>query len=272
MLGMTRLPTIHRCFPGGRHKALTMSYDDGQLADRRLVEIFNRTGIKGTFHLNYGLIGEPKRIPATEIRDQYAGHEVGAHTLTHPTIARCPIDQVALQVMEDRRGLESLVGYPVRGLSYPNGSHNPAIRALLPGLGIDYARTVGSSRRFDLPEDLYRWDPTCMHKHDLMALGGQLVGFSKRQYLYLMYVWGHSYNFDDDGNWDLIEGFCRLVGGRDDLWYATSIQIVDWMRAHENLRFSADGRIVDNPNASAVWLDVDGVMVEVPGGKRGSLG
>ena len=44
------LKNIYTCFPGGRHKVLTMSFDDGRLEDRRLVELFNRYGIRGTFH------------------------------------------------------------------------------------------------------------------------------------------------------------------------------------------------------------------------------
>ena len=47
--------TIYKCFPLGKHKVLTMSYDDGKAADIRLTEIFRRYGIKGTFHLNAGL-------------------------------------------------------------------------------------------------------------------------------------------------------------------------------------------------------------------------
>lgn len=45
-------------FPGGKAKALTMSYDDGKVQDRRLIDIFNKYGIKGTFNLNYGQVGE----------------------------------------------------------------------------------------------------------------------------------------------------------------------------------------------------------------------
>ena len=56
---------VYTCFPGGKHKVLTMSYDDGRLEDRRLVEIFNRNGIRGTFNLNAGLIRED-RIPKEE--------------------------------------------------------------------------------------------------------------------------------------------------------------------------------------------------------------
>ena len=39
---------VYTCFPGGKAKALTMSYDDGKVQDRRLIDIFNKYGIKGT--------------------------------------------------------------------------------------------------------------------------------------------------------------------------------------------------------------------------------
>ena len=49
---------VYTCFPGGKAKALTMSYDDGKLQDKRLIGIFNKYGIKATFNLNYGQVGE----------------------------------------------------------------------------------------------------------------------------------------------------------------------------------------------------------------------
>ena len=39
---------VYTCFPGGKAKALTMSYDDGKLQDKRLIGIFNKYGIKAT--------------------------------------------------------------------------------------------------------------------------------------------------------------------------------------------------------------------------------
>ena len=47
---------VYHCFPGGKFKALTMSYDDGYMEDIRLIEIFNQYGIKGTFNLNSELM------------------------------------------------------------------------------------------------------------------------------------------------------------------------------------------------------------------------
>ena len=57
------MKTIYICFPGGKFKALTMSYDDGREADKRLIKLFNKHGIKGTFHLNAGLIDIDNQVP-----------------------------------------------------------------------------------------------------------------------------------------------------------------------------------------------------------------
>lgn len=60
------MKTIYTCFPGGKHKALSLSYDDGKTADRKLIELLNRHGIKGTFHLNSGLMGKDDNVSAEE--------------------------------------------------------------------------------------------------------------------------------------------------------------------------------------------------------------
>lgn len=259
---------IMMCFPGGRHKALTLSYDDGRFADRRLVDILNRHGLKGTFHINSGLLGTPDRVGAEEVRTLYEGHEVSAHTLTHPTIARCPNEQIVHEVMEDRRILEGIVGYTVRGMSYPNGSYSRRIKEMLPGLGIEYARVVASSGHFGMPDDFLEWQPTCHHNRDLMKHAEAFVGLHKKQYLYLMNVWGHSYEFDHDHNWELMEQFCAYVGGKPEIWYCTNIELVDYTKAFEGLKFAAALDFVYNPSALSVWLDVDGQIVEVKGGEQ----
>ena len=41
----------------GKKKAVTFSYDDGVTQDIRLIEIFNRYGLRATFNLNSGLLG-----------------------------------------------------------------------------------------------------------------------------------------------------------------------------------------------------------------------
>ncbi len=263
--------TVYHCFPMGKRKALTMSYDDGVLADERLVEIFNRYGIKGTFNLNYGRYEYPgqgrPRIPKERVTTVYAGHEIATHSYLHPTFERCSLVEVANQILKDRVGLEKMTGGLVRGHAYPNGSYNQEIKQLLKQLGIAYARTCESTREFNLPQDPMQWNPTCHHNDDaLMEKAEAFVNFSSHGYLKLMYVWGHSYEFDIRDNWDVIENFCRFVGGKEDIWYATNIEIIDYLESVRNLKFSADNDSVYNPGAASVWLSVDNRIVEIKGG------
>lgn len=262
---------IYTCFPGGKHKVVTLSYDDGKQDDRRLIAIFNQYGLKGTFHLNFGLMDQEIRINREEIKELYQGHEVAAHTMTHPTIARCPLVNVVNEVLEDRKGLESLVGYPVRGLSYPNGSFSKEIEAMLPGLGIRYSRTVGSTQSFGFPENWLEWNPTCHHNQNLLEITNRFVTTKKPQYLEMLYVWGHSYEFSRDNNWDMMEEFCKMVSHQDDTWYATNIQIYDYFEAVKRLEYTADAGMVYNPSVSSVWISIDDVPMEIKGGELTKL-
>lgn len=262
---------IYTCFPGGKHKCLTLSYDDGRDYDRQFIALLNEHKIKGTFHLNGGLLGHHEygtRIGFEEVGSLYQGHEVSAHTYTHPTIERCPITQVIEQVIEDRKVLESACGYMIRGLSYPNGSYSEEIINILPACGIEYARVVGSSLNFAMPRNFLEWKSTCHHNHpDFLNLAQQFVGLNKSQYLYLMYVWGHSYEFEDPKQWENMKAFCQMVGKREDIWYATNIEIVDYMNAAKALKYSAHADLVMNPSAISVWIEVDKEKIEIPGGQ-----
>lgn len=255
-------------WPEGRHKVVTFSYDDGKTADRRLVALFNDHGLKGTFHLNAGLLGQGDRLGADEVSRLYAGHEVAAHTWNHPTIARCPLDQVALQILEDRRGLEPLADRPVAGFSYPNGSVDPAIARLLPDLGLRYARVVGATSTFALPEDPWRWVSTCHHNQGLAEKTAEFLAHAKSQYLLWFSVWGHSYEFDKDDNWSVIEEACRRLADKT-VWSATCLEVFDYLDASRRVRFSADLSRAENPSAIVLWFSLDGQIVPlVPGLNR----
>lgn len=86
-----------------------------------------------------------------------------------------------------------------------------------------------------------------------------------------MYVWGHSYEFTDKNNWEVMENFCELMGRHEDIWYATNIEIVDYMEAAERLQFSVNQDFVYNPSAISVWIEVDKAIVEIGGGQTVSL-
>jgi peptidoglycan/xylan/chitin deacetylase (PgdA/CDA1 family) len=255
-----------RLFPNGRKRALTFSYDDGTAHDRRLVEIFDRYGVRATFHLNSGKLDRAGWIRSAEVASLYKKHEVSVHTIHHYHLERIPPDMAASEILDDRRALEALVGYPVRGMSFPFGAFNDDLVRLLPSLGIEYARTVRETHLLEVPGNFYRWDATCHHNHDLLPLGERFLKEDSLQPV-LMVVWGHSWDFDQDDNWSLMEEFCRLTGGKDDIWYATCMEITEYITAVRRLRFSVVKDRVYNPSSLPVWIEVDSREVMVPPGQ-----
>ena len=254
-------------FPQGRQKALTMSYDDGRAQDERLIALFNRHGIVGTFHLNAGWFGKPGYIPRDRVQTLYAGHELSAHAYTHQSLPNVPREKLIDEIWRDRLTLEAIAGAPVTGMSYPYGDESDEVVALLRGLGMQYARRVQTTKKFGLPQDFLRWEGTCHHNEGLLALGEAFLALQPRFSPALMYVWGHSYEFDGDDNWAMIEAFCQSLGGRDDIWYATNAQIVAYWQAVRGVQFSADTRMARNPSALDVWISVDGAPLCLPGGQ-----
>jgi peptidoglycan/xylan/chitin deacetylase (PgdA/CDA1 family) len=258
-------------FPGGGHKAVTFSFDDGRTHDRRLVEIMNRYGLKGTFHLNSGFFGRDGYVTADEIAELYKGHEVSAHTVTHPFLEQSPLDQVAEEILADRAALESLVGYPVRGMSYPFGSYNDHVVGALPALGIEYSRTVQSHGGFSMPEDPLLWHPTCHHKTMVEKAEEFVNAQPYRNRWQLLFVWGHSYEFENDNNWELMDRVGEIVGGREGVWHATMAEVLAYRNAVLALRFSVDRGFVNNPTAIDVWVSVDDESTMIPAGQTVQL-
>lgn len=260
-------------FKNGKNKALTMSYDDGIVQDKRLIEIFNKYGIKGTFHINGGLFGVVKRCPrllAEEIKEIYAGHEVSCHGYTHPFLEKLAPMEVVHEMLDDKKALEDACGYVVRGMSYPYGTCSDEVISIISKLGINYARTIVSTGKFQLPENFMRWNATCHHNDErLMSL---LDNLKKSPHeLQLMYVWGHTFEFDDRNNWDMIEKFCEEAGGDPDIWYATNIEIFDYVTAMRRCELSADRTMLYNPSAVSVWVKVENKIVECVGGQMTKL-
>lgn len=257
----------YRYYPFGKTRALTMSYDDGQIHDRRLVDIFNRYGIKGTFHLNAGTLDTSGFLKADEVRSLFAGHEISAHSYSHPFLTKLPREEVAREIWKDRKRLELLAEYPVRGMSYPFGDYNETLVQTLPALGIEYSRTVQEHGDFTLPEQFLTWCPTCHHEQCLMERCREFHAPNPWDRMPLFYVWGHSYEFDRNNNWALIEEFCKIAGADESTWFATNIEILDYLNALRGLKYSVECDRVFNPSAIPVWIDVQGNPVRIEPGK-----
>jgi len=255
-------------FPGGKKRVVTFSYDDGPVQDRRLVEMFNRHGVKGTFHLNgQNYIGMSEE-QLQEVRALYAGHEIACHTVQHGYMERMPGVSLVNETMQDRRILEKLAGYPVMGMSYPCGSVNEMTLKALEVCGILYCRTTKPDHRMQLPKEPLLWDPTCHHK-DAMPLADRFMDMLESYWCGpLLYIWGHSHEFKCEADWQYMEQLVAKVAGDERIWYATNMEIYNYMTAQRQLRVSADEKMLHNPTATDVWVEMDRKdIVCIPAGK-----
>ena len=239
-------------YKDGKLRALTMSYDDGKVQDIRLVEIFNKYGIKATFHINGNKL---QNLSDEELRERgkiYEGHEVSCHAFHHSHLSPMPAQIIAKELLDDRAILEKMCGYPVRGMSYPYGIYTNDVIAGAKMAGMEYSRTAVTTGRFDTPGDFMQWHSTCHHNDNieerLHKFNGSWVMMP------IFYIFGHSFEFDNDNNWNVIEEFCEFIGGKEDTWYATNGEIYSYVKAFDSLEFSADGNTVYNPSGITVYI------------------
>jgi peptidoglycan-N-acetylglucosamine deacetylase len=247
-------PILLDLYPNAKTRAFTMTFDDGVSADRRLVELFNQYGIRGTFHLNTNNLKAGNHIRPDEVKSLYKGHEVSCHTVSHPHLTQLSDTDILNEVMEDRKTLEALMGQPVRGFAYPFGSHDDRVVNLLSGTGLAYARTTQILPSFDFPNSNFlRMGFSCRHNEALPMLE-KLMARPAHSKMQAMIVMGHSYEFDRPNvGWDNITALCKAASNQENFWYTTLIELVDYTLARKQLQFSADGRIVHNPTFTPIW-------------------
>ena len=152
-------------------------------------------------------------------------------------------------------------------MAYPFGTYNDQVVECLKMAGIAYSRTVESSHDFKIPTDWLRLPATCHHNDPkLMELAEKFVKEEPKRDSWLFYLWGHSYEFEARDNWNVIEEFAAYIGGREDIWYATNIEVHDYVEAWRHMQSSADGNRVLNLSALTLYIRRgDQIFIAAPG-------
>ncbi len=230
---------------GNKMKAVTFSFDDGVVQDIRMIELLNKYGMKGTFNLNYELLGVDflgstfwggkmirKKIKHEEVRSVYEGHEVAGHTLSHPYLPKLSEREIIREVEEDRLRLSELCGYEVVGMAYPSGGVTQHVADVIRNnTGMKYARTVQSTFGFDKQDDLLLFNPSVHvieEGEKAFEVAEKFINL-KPETPQLCYVWVHSYECDihnDRDCWRETEEFFKLISGHDDIFYGTNKEVL----------------------------------------------
>lgn len=262
-------------FPGGLAKAVTFSYDDGCPEDVRLANLFTKYGLKATFNMNVAK-NSANGITVEQVKEHILdkGHEVAVHGYDHRANGAISVVDGIRDVLECRLHLEKTYGKIIRGMAYPdtgvhvlaNSTTYEKVKQYLTELGIVYSRTLGEdNNKFALPQDWHSWVPTCHHDHgsvfkwidEFFALDLSAKIYLPRRAPRIFYIWGHSFEFERKNNWEQIEKICEKISGNPDVWYATNIEIYDYLKAYDSLLHSADGNIIYNPTAQTIWFVAD---------------
>lgn len=276
-------------FHDGKAKAVTLSYDDAVLHDVRLADRLSECGMKCTFNYN-NFIDTAGHVSAEQVKEKILGrgHEIALHGAHHRAEGSMrPLEGIK-DVLDNRLYLEKMFGIIVRGMAYPdsgigffaNGADYSSVKQYLTELGVAYARTTLSEQSFMLPSDWLSWNPSAHHSEpkvleyidsflDIDITYGKM--YCARRAPRLFYLWGHSYEFENAQNWDLLDKICDKLAGHDDIWYATNMEIHDYTEAYNSLIYSADNSMVYNPSLLTVWFDADGKLFEIKPGETVKL-
>lgn len=275
-------------FPNGKGKAVTLSYDDGCKWDKKLSDIVTSYGMKCTFNLCSEIIGKNEwQLTEDEVKEYILdrGHEVAIHGANHRANGMQRITAGITETLDCRRDLERKFGIIIKGMAYPDTGINhiegytsyEKIKQNLSDIGIVYARSAINEGcdSFLVPVDWHKWMPTVFHLSDkLFEFVDKFNSFEidnrykTRRYPRLFYMWGHSHELERQQKWDIFEKFCGEIGGKEDVWYATNMEIYEYTNAYNSLVFNVDETLVYNPSLFEIWFCADGKMCSVKPGEK----
>ena len=198
-------------------KYFIFSIDDGTIYDRKVVEIFNRYGIKGTFNLNSGLDGFVWFLNGRPIERQflkenpglYDGHEVASHSLTHPHLTMCPGEIIVKEVGKDIVNLETIFGREIHTFAFPfHDSDDRCVEIIKHLHNIKVIRHSAEDKSFKFPEDLLHVKITSLDVNEALSL---VDDFIKDDEAELFTFVSHAYDFEVNQTYDKLEELCQKV-------------------------------------------------------------
>lgn len=129
-----------------------VTFDDGRRDNYDCaLPVLEHFGIKATFFITTGVLdktfptfsGECPMMTCGQVQELATlGHEVGAHTTSHPKLTKVPLETARVEVESSKRFLKDLLGSEVVSFAYPKGDYNEAVRALVRLLGFRMAVTI----------------------------------------------------------------------------------------------------------------------------------
>jgi peptidoglycan/xylan/chitin deacetylase (PgdA/CDA1 family) len=151
------------CSAVSQKEIITITFDDGFVSNLiNAVPLMKKVGVQAINYLVADRIGRTSDWEALEggeadplmdesqVRDWLAaGHQIGAHTCTHPRLSQLSVAQAKEEISASRKKLEDLFGVPIEHFAYPYGDYNQTTVELVREAGFKTACTM--HRGINLP-------------------------------------------------------------------------------------------------------------------------
>lgn len=201
-------------------KYFLLSFDDGTVYDRRLVELLNKYGIRGTFNLNSGLEDfvwyYEDRFPIrrqilSEVGDLYRGHEIASHSLHHQWLNTLTPPQISREIGGDCETLKKIFALPEIGFGVPFTACGEREIKIIRKF-VRYIRLSEFAESFALPKDPYHIPIHGLYNDP--DIREKLARFAENDLQDSLFVMaGHSYELEVLNHWEYMEQLLRFLSG-----------------------------------------------------------
>lgn len=200
-------------------KYFLLSFDDGTVHDKRFVDLLNKYHIPCTFNVNSGLEnfvwefeGHPVvRQKLAETVEQYRGHEIASHTLTHPRLDQLPPPRLRREVEDDCAALKQMFGVSELGFGVPFTVCNEREIRIIRKF-VRYIRLSEYADSFALPKDPYHISIHALYNDS--DIRQKILAFSESDLEDALFVMaGHSYELEFLNHWEYMESLLQYILG-----------------------------------------------------------
>lgn len=146
-----------------------LTFDDGLKSSFKARQVLNEHDVKATFYIISGLLGDHWEGEEVVSREEVQilvdeGHEVGAHTVSHPHLTDLRKASVKKEVQASKNTLEQVVEDSVTSFAYPYGDFSTEAAEIVEETGFETGLTtrpstgVNFSRPYRMPRlTVFRW-------------------------------------------------------------------------------------------------------------------
>ena len=213
-------------------KFFLLSFDDGTVHDKRFVELLNKYNIPCTFNLNSGLEDfvwqfEGKDVVRQHLADtveQYRGHEIASHSLTHPRLDQLPPPRLRREVEEDCAALRAIFGVEELGFGVPFTICGEREIRIIKKY-VRYIRLSEYADFFGLPADPYHIPIHALYNDP--DVREKIAAFAENDLNDALFVLaGHSYELEFLDHWTYMEELLQYIKSFD-FRISTTIEFVN---------------------------------------------